>query len=60
MFEDKLLKTLRDKQDEICLALAEHPVEDYAKYLKQVGKYQGLGIAIEELSSLLGDDNSEN
>lgn len=59
MFEDKLLAVLRERQDEVSIALAEYPQEDYPKYMKQVGIYQGLGIALSELTHLLSDDDSE-
>lgn len=42
-----ILRELKSKMDEIAFSLVENPAPDYASYLKRVGQYNGLKIAIE-------------
>lgn len=55
MIEQKLLDRLRTLQQDTAIGLAEIPQVDYPKYMRQVGMYQGLGQAINELEILLRD-----
>lgn len=56
MFESKLIGRIKERKREIADALADHPVEDYAKYQRQVGLHQGLNEVLDMINELLNDN----
>lgn len=59
MFEEKLLAVLRERQIDITQSLVEFPSVDYARYMHQVGIYQGISEAIAELTSLIRGEEED-
>lgn len=55
MILERVLKKLKERQQELALETMEIPAETLEKYHRMVGKFQGLGEAVELLLSELRD-----
>ncbi len=59
MIEEKLVSVLKNRMTEIAVSMCEYPVDDLAKYNRQVGLYLGNQEALIALMELLNDDTDK-
>ena len=57
MIENKLITRLKKELLDSAVSLAESPAEDFAKYMKRVGRHHGLQEALDIIHELLNDDS---
>lgn len=57
MFESKLIKQIKERQQEMSADALQHPAKDFAEYRERIGRYQGLEEVLDMINSLLSDSD---
>ena len=58
--ENALISAVQARRQELSASLAEGHADSFEKYNRLVGRYQGLGEALELLKNLLQDDAQDS